>query len=263
MFKDKIALVTGGATGIGAATSRLLAARGAHVVVVSDQPLATIEAFCDELRATGASATAIPCDVRDRAQIGAALAAVERTHGELHMLVNSAGVFHRGPIMEMSPETVDLLFGVNAVGAISMVQAALPLMIRTGDGAIVNISSAAAQLGVETCAVYAATKAAVTHFTRTLAPELRRTGVRINCVGPGSVRTPMLGFKYDTLTDAQRDAMVKREAASNSPYGNALMAAEDIAEIVLFLLSDAAKSIHGATIIADQGITAAMRAPGG
>ena len=117
-------------------------------------------------------------------------------------------------------------------------------------------------LGVEGCAVYAATKAALAHFTRTLAPELRRSGIRVNAVAPGSVRTPMLGFTSDDLTPAQLQSLAKREAGTISPYGNAMMDPSDIAEVIAFLVSDAARGLQGSLVLADQGISSAMPVPG-
>jgi len=124
-----------------------------------------------------------------------------------------------------------------------------------------NIASGAAVLGVNEFAVYAATKAAIAHFTRTLAPELRRTNIRINAIGPGSVRTPMLGFASDELTPEQQAGMIRREARSVSPYGNPIMEPGDIAEVALFLVSDAARALHGSFVLADQGISSAMLPP--
>jgi 3-oxoacyl-[acyl-carrier protein] reductase len=263
MLDGKIAVVTGGASGIGAATSRLFASKGAHVVVTSEQPLSVLGPFCAEIAATGGSASAIVCDVTDPKAITALVSEVEHRHGRLDILVNCAGLFRRAPLETMDGGQIEAMFAVNALGPIRLTQAALPIMRRQGGGAIVNIASGAAVLGVEGCAVYAATKAALSHFTRTLAPELRRSGIRINAVSPGSVRTPMLGFKSDELTPEQVASMAKREAATMSPYGNPMIDPADIAEVVLFLVSDAARALQGSMVLADQGISSAMPAPGG
>jgi NAD(P)-dependent dehydrogenase (short-subunit alcohol dehydrogenase family) len=261
MLEGKIAIVTGGGTGIGAGTAELLASKGAHVVITSELGVAAMQPVVDRIVAAGGSASAATCDIMDRAAIATLIAGVEADHGRLDILVQSAGVCFWGPIEEMSAQKIDLMFGVNTIGPISMIQAALPAMRRAGGGAIVNISSGAAVLGVNEFAVYAATKAAIAHFTRTLAPELRRSNIRVNSVGPGSVRTPMLGFDSDELTPEQQAGMVKREARSVSPYGNAMMEPDDIAQVVLFLVSDAARALHGAFVLADQGISSAMLPP--
>ena len=262
MLEGKIAIVTGGATGIGAATSRLLARNGAHVVVTSEQPVESLEPFCAELTAAGGSASAISCDVTDSMAITALVSEVERRHQRLDILINCAGLFYRAALEQMTISQMQSMFAVNALGPIMLVRAALPVMRRNGGGAIVNIASGAAVLGVEGCAVYAATKAALAHFTRTLAPELRRSGIRVNAVAPGSVRTPMLGFTSENLTPAQLQSLAKREAGTISPYGNAMMDPSDIAEVILFLVSDAARGLQGSLVLADQGISSAMPAPG-
>lgn len=262
MLEGKIALVTGGATGIGAATSRLLAGKGAHVIVSSEQPLDTIEAFATTLRDEGASASAISCDITDEAAIQALVDEVERRHGRLDILVNSAGLCFLAPVEEMRPAQIQALFAVNTIGPILLTRAVLPLMRRGGGGSIVIISSGSAVIGVEGLAAYSASKVAIAHFVRTLAPELRRSGIRVNAVAPGSVRTPMLGFISDELTEAQQASIAKREAGTSSPYGNAMIEPEDIAEVVLFLASDAARALQGSLVVADQGFCGAMRPPG-
>jgi 3-oxoacyl-[acyl-carrier protein] reductase len=258
----RIAIVTGGSTGIGAATSRRLAAKGAHVVIASEQDQASMQALCDEIAASGGSASAVRCDITDRDAIAALVAGVERDFGRLDILVQSAGVCFWGALEDMPAEKIETMFAVNAIGPIMMIQHAIPAMRRAGGGAIVNISSGAAVLGVNQFAVYAATKAAIQHFTRTLAPELRRSSIRVNSIGPGSVRTPMLGFTDDELTEAQRASLEKRAVGSVSPYGNAMMEPDDIAEVVLFLVSDASRALQGSFLLADQGVTAAMMPPG-
>ena len=261
ILKGKVAIVTGGASGIGAAISALFAKEGAHVVICSEQPEAAMRPVVERIAAAGGQASAATCDVTDREAISRLIDRVERDHGRLDILAQSAGVCFWEPIEQMSPRKIDLMFGVNVIGPISMIQAALPLMKRTGGGAIVNISSGAAMLGVQDFAVYAGTKAAIAHFTRTLATELRRTNIRINSIGPGSVRTPMLGFTGDELTPGQQAGMVKREARSASPYGNAMMEPDDIAQVALFLVSDAGRALHGSFVLADQGISSAMTPP--
>jgi NAD(P)-dependent dehydrogenase (short-subunit alcohol dehydrogenase family) len=261
MFKGKIAIVTGGASGIGAATARQLAAHGAQVVIASEQPESAMQATVNTIVAAGGSACARRCDIRDRAQVQALIETTERNFGRIDILVQSAGVCLWGPIEEMAGEKIDMMFAVNVIGAISMIQAVLPAMRRAGGGAIVNIGSAAGTLGVHEFAAYAASKAAIQHFTRTLAPELRRSNIRINGIAPGSVRTPMLGFTDEALTAEQEAAMTRREARSISPYGNALIEPDDIAAVVLFLASDAARALQGSFVLADQGVSSAMIPP--
>jgi 3-oxoacyl-[acyl-carrier protein] reductase len=162
----------------------------------------------------------------------------------------------------MNAAQIRALLAVNTIGPILLTKAALPVMRRGGGGAVVNISSGSAVIGVEGLAVYSASKAALAHFTRTLAPELRRSGIRVNAIAPGSVRTPMLGFTDGDLSEAQRASIAKREAGTSSPYGNAMMEPNDIAQVVLFLASDAARGLQGSLVVADQGFSGAMPRPG-
>ena len=263
MLEGKIAIVTGGGTGIGAAVAALLAKNGAHVIITSELAVSAMQPVVDGIVAAGGSASAATCDIMNRVHIATLIETVERDFGKLDIVVQSAGVCFTGAIEDMSPAKVDLMFGVNTIGPISVIQAAIPVMRRGGGGAIVNISSGAAVLGVNEMAVYAATKAAIAHFTRTLAPELRRSGIRVNSVGPGSVRTQMLGFTSDELTPEQQEGMTRREARSISPYGNAMMVPDDIAAVVLFLVSDAARALQGSFVLADQGISSGMLPPAG
>ena len=262
LLDGKVAIITGGATGIGAATARLLASHGAHVVITSELPEDAMQPVCEGIRAAGGAASVARCDITSDDEIIGLIGAVERAHGRLDILVQSAGVCFWGKLEEMPGHKIQAMFAVNAIGPIMMIQNAIPVMRRGGGGAIVNISSGAAVIGVTQFAAYAATKAAMQHFTRTLAPELARSGIRVNAIGPGSVRTPMLGFTGETLTEGQIASMEKRAAGSVSPYGNAIMEPEDIAQIALFLVSDASRAVQGAFVLADQGFTAAMLPPG-
>lgn len=261
MLEGKVAIITGGGTGIGAGIAELFAAKGAHVVITSELAAEAMQPVVDRITAAGGSASAMTCDITDRAAIARLMAEVEGAHGRIDILIQSAGVCFWGPLEEMPAQKIDLMFGVNLIGPVSMIQAVLPAMRRAGGGAIVNISSGAAVLGVNEFAVYAASKAAIAHFTRTLAPELRRSNIRCNSIGPGSVRTPMLGFTAEELTPEQQVGMERREARSISPYGNAMMEPDDIAQVALFLVSDAARALQGSFVLADQGISSAMLPP--
>jgi NAD(P)-dependent dehydrogenase (short-subunit alcohol dehydrogenase family) len=121
MLDGKIAVVTGGASGIGAATSRLLAKNGAHVVVTSEQPLSTLEQFCSEIVAGGGSASALVCDVTDRHAITHLIDEIDRRHGRLDILVNCAGLFHRASLEAMEDDKIEAMFAINALGPIRLV----------------------------------------------------------------------------------------------------------------------------------------------
>lgn len=253
----KVAIVTGGSSGIGAAVSRMLAAEGVHVVVTSEQPEDTMAPFCAELADAGGSGEAIQCDVTDGKAVAALVEQIGARHGGVDMLINSAGVFHLTPAFDIDMAKVDQLIRVNYLGAVNLIQACLPVMRARGGGGIVSIASAAGVLGGASFAAYSASKAAIIHFTRTLASELGHSCIRINCVAPGSVRTPMTAFAHDPEDERMKAILAKRRERTTSPYGELLAEPDDIANVVMFLLSDRARAIQGSCIVADQGFTAA------
>ena len=215
--------------------------------------------FRDELIASGGSVEAIQCDVTSRQAVEALFAHVEHAHGRLDILVNSAGVFQLTPAFDVDLDKIERLFQVNTLGAISMIRAALPIMKRAGSGGIVTIASAAGVQGGATFAGYSASKAAIIHFSKTIVSELGHSGIRVNCVAPGSVRTPMTAFAHDPANEKMKSILAARTARTTSPYGQLLSEPEDIAHIVIFLLSDQARAIQGACIVADQGSSAAAQ----
>lgn len=254
----KVALITGGATGIGAACAGMLAAQGVHVVISSHLPVADMQAACDAIIAAGGSACAETADVTDDTATGAMVERVAGRYGRIDFLVNSAGIFDLTPLFGTESARVQRLMDVNYMGSFNVMSHVLPVMRAQGAGAIVNISSGAAILGQGGYAAYSASKAAITHFTRTMSAELAGTGIRVNAVAPGAIRTEMTAFVHTPRTPEMQAARNRIEATSPSPYGTGFLEPEDIASIVLFLLSDAARAIQGACIVADQGLSAAM-----
>jgi 3-oxoacyl-[acyl-carrier protein] reductase len=250
--------VTGGGTGIGAACARLLGAQAEHVIIASQLPVAEMQPVCDAIISNGGSASAETADVRDDTATKAMVERVVAQYGRIDSLVNAAGVFDMTPLFDTECGRVQRLFDVNFLGSFNSMNSVLPVMRAQGSGAIVNIASAAAIVGQGGFAAYAASKAAIVHFTRTIAPELARTGIRVNAVAPGAVRTAMTAMVHSPATPAMAAALARMEATSPSPYGTAFLEPEDIAAVVIFLLSDAARAIHGTCVVADQGFSAAM-----
>jgi NAD(P)-dependent dehydrogenase (short-subunit alcohol dehydrogenase family) len=255
---SRIALVTGGGTGIGAACATMLGAQIAHVVVSSHLPVVEMQPVCDAIHAKGGSASAETADVTDDAATKAMIERVIARHGRIDALVNAAGIFDVTPLFDTDIVRVKRLMDVNFIGAVNVMNHILPGMRAQGRGAIVNIASGAAILGQGGYAHYAASKSALMHFTRTISAELKRTGIRVNSVAPGAVRTQMTALVHTPQTPEMTAARDKLEAVSPSPYGTAFMEPEDIAAVVVFLLSDAARAIQGACVVADQGLSAAM-----
>jgi D-sorbitol dehydrogenase (acceptor) len=187
-LKDKVAIVTGGARGIGEAIARAYAAEGAHVVI-ADVEMEKAQALAADL---GGKAMAVRVDVRDGASIDAAVALTVATLGGVDILVNNAGVFNMGPLEEITEADFDRQFGINIRGLLFMTKAVAAQMERQGRGGkIINMSSQAGRRGEAFVAVYCASKAAVISLTQSLGLELIKKGIFVNAIAPGVVDTPM------------------------------------------------------------------------
>lgn len=250
-FQGKIAIVTGGSSGIGQAVAEALADAGATVAVVASADMAKAASVCRDIEARGGLAHPYVANVRDPAALKRLVADVEAKFGGVDLLVNGAGVFSPTPVAETEEDTAATLLDINVMGVWNAVAAAVPAMRRRGGGRIVNFSSTAGFIGVKGFALYCASKAAVSMLTRALAAELAPDGIAINAIAPGNTATPMNAEvrANEEATEAMR---------SMTPSGVAFSDVNDIAGVVLFLLSDRARPVHGATWLADEGISVAL-----
>lgn len=239
-FEGRIAVITGGASGIGAACSRMLAARGARVVV-TDRDITRAEALAAEI-----DGTAMALDVGSRAANDEAAAEVETRLGPVDILVTSAGVLQR-PLRaeQLSEADVEEVVRIDQIGTWNSAVAFGARMARRGRGSIVTIASIAGMRSMPLHA-YSPAKAAVIEMTRCLAAEWGRSGVRVNAVSPGFTRTPALAH---AIAAGERDPSLLEGAAAMGR----MVTPEDIGEAVLFLASDAARSITGINLPVDAG----------
>lgn len=247
---DKIALVTGGARGIGRAICEAYVAEGARVAVA--------DLLAEEAEATaaalGAQAMAVRMDVTDQGSIAAGVEAVRSAWGGIDILVNNAGIFNMGPLEDVTQQDYRRQFDVNVGGTIFVSQAVVPLMKARGGGAIVNFSSQAGRRGEGLVVVYCATKAAVISLTQSMALGLAKDGIRVNAIAPGVVDTPMwdvvdgLFAKYEGRPKGEK----KRLVGEAVPLGHMGSPAE-IADPCVFLASDAARYITAQTLNVDGG----------
>ncbi|MEU5621409.1 SDR family NAD(P)-dependent oxidoreductase [[Kitasatospora] papulosa] len=245
-FADKVALVTGGASGIGLALSRRLAASGA-AVVVADHNEESARKAAVELEATGARAAAVALDVTDPASVEAGVRFVVDTFGGLHLAVNNAGI--GGPSLptgEYGIEDWNRVVATNLSGVFYSMRYELPAILAAGGGAVVNISSILGTNGFAGSPAYAAAKHGVVGLTKSAALEYAAQNVRINAVGPGFIDTPLL---RDT------DGPARDHLVSLHPAGR-LGTSEEVAELTAFLLSDRASFIHGSYHLVDGGYSA-------
>ncbi|MFF5169307.1 SDR family NAD(P)-dependent oxidoreductase [[Kitasatospora] papulosa] len=245
-FAGKVALVTGGASGIGLALSRRLAASGA-AVVVADHNEESARKAAAELEATGARAAAVALDVTDPASVEAGVRFVVDTFGGLHLAVNNAGI--GGPSLptgEYGIEDWNRVVATNLSGVFYSMRYELPAILAAGGGAVVNISSILGTNGFAGSPAYAAAKHGVVGLTKSAALEYAAQNVRINAVGPGFIDTPLL---RDT------DGPARDHLVSLHPAGR-LGTSEEVAELTAFLLSGRASFIHGSYHLVDGGYSA-------
>jgi NAD(P)-dependent dehydrogenase (short-subunit alcohol dehydrogenase family) len=248
-FANRVALVTGAGTGVGRATALRLAQEGAAVALIGRrrEPL---ESVAKEIAAVDGRALTFAVDVTSEPQVTDAVESIAQQLGGLHLLVNAAGVLRVGAVTDQSVPDWDEMFGINAKGCFLTSRAVIPLMKRQG-GAIVNVSSVFAYAASKGSAVYAASKAAVVALTRTMALDHIDDGIRINGVAPGSMATPMLQGVAQKLVPSN-PASVMDAAGRMHPIGR-LVEVDEVASVILFLLSDQASAVVGVTYVVDGG----------
>jgi NAD(P)-dependent dehydrogenase (short-subunit alcohol dehydrogenase family) len=249
---DRVALITGSGQGIGRAAALLFAREGAAVVVV-DINRDRGEQTAEQIRDSGGRGKFCYADAASSADVQALMKAVEEEHGRLDVLYNNASVFipgQDGRITDITEESWDKVLSINLKSVYLCCKYGIPLMLRAGGGSIINTASSAGVIGIPGCDAYTATKGATVSLTRSLAVEYRPQNIRVNCIAPAGIQTPMLGSS--NLEDSTFDE--KRFLALRTPsrrYGQP----EEIANLALFLASEEASYINGAVIVADGGIT--------
>ena len=250
-LSGKVALISGGATGMGGAASILFAAEGAKVAIL-DLNLAEAQARADEITAAGGHALAIKCDVSDAAQVAAAVAAATTAFGPITVLFNHAGTIVIKPFLDTTEAEWDWLHAVNVKSMFLVTKAVLPGMIAAGGGSIVCTSSISAVAGTPMEVLYDTTKGAVHMFARAIAVEFRDRGIRCNAVCPGFIETPH-GLRE--VRDLQALGVDVSEAAIVAAQGRIGKAVE-VAQAALFLASDEASFVNGTHLFVDNGFTA-------
>lgn len=235
---NRVAVVTGGASGIGLGVARQLVADGHHVGIL-DQNGTAAEAAASDLEGQGAKAVAVEVDVADWRSVETTFAKVRAELGPIGILVTSAGIESFDPVLEITPEKWERIVAVNLTGTFTCVHAALPDMISAGWGRVVTISSSSAQSGAPNMAHYAASKGGVIALTKALAVELARNGITVNTVAPSLVDTPMARH-----AEAAGDFPGVDVVGPMVPLGRAGTPA-DIAAACSFLCSDGGAYITG------------------
>ncbi len=252
-LEGRTAVVTGGGSGIGEAIAVALAEAGAGVVV-SARSVEKIEGVAGRLRALGARAFAVPCDVTDPDGVAALAREAAERLGPIDILVNNAGIAAGAPLHRIRLDEWNRILAVNATGTFLCTQAFAPAMLERGWGRIVNVASVAGLAGARYIAAYAASKHAVVGFTRSIAAELAGSGVTINAVCPGYVDTPMTDRTIEAVgarTGLQGEEALEAVLATTGQ--KRLIRPDEVAHAVLSLCDDAARAINGQTIVVDGG----------
>jgi len=241
----------GRGSGIGRVAAELFASEGAELALLEVNRETGPEAE-ETIRAAGGSACFIHTDISDHESVISAFANIEQQFGRLDVLYNNASVFlggKDGPAAELSVDTWHKIIGINLNGLFYCCKYALPLMVRSGGGSLINTSSSAGVIGIPKCDAYTASKGATVSLTKSMAVEYGPEGVRVNCIAPAAIFTDMV--RESNLNDYDFNEALFLSTTPVRRWGTP----EEIARIALFLASDESSYLNGAIIVADGGIT--------
>jgi len=248
-FADRVVFVTGAGSGLGRATAELFAREGAGVAAI-DVDRDGVAQTVSRIREAAGTAEATPCDVSDASAVAAAVDGTVRRFGRLDVLVNAAGVGRSARLEEIEENEWQRVLAVNLTGPFLTTRAALSHLLAVR-GNIVNVASTAAMRGQAYAAHYAASKAGLVNFTRTVALEFVSRGVRANCIAPAGIRSPFLRH-FIPRPDFEPSLV----AYYSPPIPHQMSNAEDVAKTIAFLASDDVPMITGAVLVADWGTLA-------
>lgn len=253
-LERRVAIVTGGAGGIGRAITYLFAREGASVVI-ADTDEASAHQVTADLQGRGNAALFVPCDVSRSADVERLAEETVRQFGSIDILCNNAGIQRYGSVTETSEEVWDEVMAVNLKGVYLCSHFCIPHIQRRGGGAVIHIASVQAFASQRNVAAYSASKGAIVALTRSMAVDYADSNIRVNCICPGSVDTPMLRWAADVLSKEPEAAL--RAWGRLHPLGRVGYAAE-VAQVALFLASDRSSFVTGAAYTVDGGLLAAL-----
>jgi len=253
-LKDKVAIVTGGARGIGLCVAQAYAREGA-AVVIADVNVEGAKAAAQSITSGDARSLGVGVDVADQASVNAMMEETLKSFGRVDILMNNAGVGGNTPFLDTKLEDWNRIISINLTGAFLVAQAAARQMVNGGGGKIVNIASLSGQRGGNGRAAYGSAKAGLELLTKVMAVELAPYNINVNAIAPGAIETEMAKFAHDQATRAAYNYLIPM-----TRYGTP----EEIADAAVFLCSDEARYVHGHTLNVDGGFQSAglMFGPG-
>jgi NAD(P)-dependent dehydrogenase (short-subunit alcohol dehydrogenase family) len=253
-LREKVAVVTGAGSGIGAAIARVFARQQARVVAL-DRDEAVARRTAEEIGGTGGRAAAIACDVSDGGQVARVFDRIVAEHDRVDILVNNAGIAHVGTIERTTEADFDRLYAVNVKGVYLCARAAVPIMVRQGGGVILNMASIASLVGVPERFAYSMTKGAVHTMTMSIAIDYVKQNIRCNCICPARIHTPFVD-EFVARHYAGRERETLAQLAAYQPIGR-MGTSEEVAHLALYLCSDEAAFVTGQAYPIDGGVLVA------
>ena len=250
-LSGKVAVVTGGGSGIGQAISTLFGRQGAQVVVL-DRDLQAANDTASAINSSGGSADVVVCDVSDAARVKSTFSTIVARTRRLDILINNAGVAHVGNIERTAENDFDRLYRVNVKGVYLCSQAAVPVMVEQGGGVILNMASIVSFIGVADRFAYSMTKGAVLTMTKSVAMDYVKHGVRCNCICPARIHTPFVDGFVKKNYPGREDAVLQ-ELSDYQPMGR-MGTPEEVAYLALYLCSDEASFVTGQAYPLDGGV---------
>lgn len=253
-LKDRVALVTGGSSGIGAEVCLQLAAEGANVGVVASSDINKAQMVAEKIEVAGGRAAAFVGNVAEHKSVAKLVEKALTVLGDIDILINAAGVYYNTPIGGTDEKLINHLIDVNLKGSFRMINALAPGMKNRRRGKIVNFSSINAYVAVETQSLYGASKAGIDAMTRAMARELAPYDVNINSIAPGATKTPM----NEPLRNLPEHKEVLDAFVNSTPSNTTFSDPADIARMVVYLASDDARPMHGSSVLMDEGVAAGI-----
>jgi NAD(P)-dependent dehydrogenase (short-subunit alcohol dehydrogenase family) len=250
-LKGRVAVISGGSQGIGEAIAVRYAAEGARVAVVYHRDDAAAQAVVQRITGAGGDAHPFRADCSKVPEIDRMIAAVIKHFGTVHILVNNAGIFRTVPVAETTEAIWDEQLDLNLRGAFFCVKAVLPEFLRNRGGKVINVTSIAGVGAFPNCPAYCASKGGLENLTKALAAELGKENINVNSLAPGNVATPMNAHLRGPGNEAYINLM-----RTMTPTGRDFLSVEEMMGAAVFLASDDASAIHGATLMVDAGWSA-------